>query len=381
MNLQDSEDSNVDCNTKNNIKRASLICIIENFPSFGRFRGSCGKYFGFSVNNRCSSDNLCDDCRQVKLIAENGHTSNIEMDFKVKCSLSISISPNSPNAMNRDYVSLLLQFKEFSHLKVIALCKFSILNKNGNEEYKSVVGVEKFDASKNSYYLQKFININDLLQKQKTLLADNKLTVFFEMFYLLSDAEYVYAVLERTRIGGPLNMFLNDMSRMVDSSEYYDCIIKVGDHEINVHKCILDARSEVFRSTLKRKRVEPESNIIEVNDFRLGVVKDMVNFLYTGKSPRIDEIATEMLEIAEKYKLEGLKIVATESLLNSLNVENVCEYLEKSEICSAEILKEFCLRYIYLNADKIIKSEKWSRIVNLYPLLLDRIFKLAVCKN
>uniref|UniRef100_A0A0N5BC92 BTB domain-containing protein n=1 Tax=Strongyloides papillosus TaxID=174720 RepID=A0A0N5BC92_STREA len=381
MDLKNLSDSNVGFINKNNVKRASLMCTIEKFDSFGRFRRPCGRYFGFRANNRCSSDDLCDNCRQVKLIAENGHTSNIEMDFKVKCSLSISISPNSPNAMNRDYVSLLLQFKEFSQLKIIALCKFSILNKNGNEEYKSVVGVEKFDANKNSYYLQKFININDLLQKQKTLLADNKLTVFFEMFYLLSDAEYAYAVLERTRIGGPLNMFLNDMSRMLDSSKFYDCIIKVGDSEINVHKCILATRSKVFRLTLENKSSEFESNIIEMNDFRLEVVKEMVNYLYTGRSPRIDKMPFEMLEIAEAYKLAGLKMIATESLLNILNLENVCEYLEKSEICSAEILKEFCLRYIYLNADEIIKSEKWSRIVNLYPLLLDRIFKLAVCKK
>uniref|UniRef100_A0A0K0F2X2 Speckle-type POZ protein (inferred by orthology to a human protein) n=1 Tax=Strongyloides venezuelensis TaxID=75913 RepID=A0A0K0F2X2_STRVS len=104
----------------------------------------------------------------------------------------------------------------------------------------------------------------------------------------------------------------------------------------------------------------------------------MVNFLYTRRSPRMDEMAIEMLKIAEKYKLEELKLIATKSLLSSLNVENACEYLEKSEMYSAKVLKEFVIRYIYLNAKEVVKSEKWSRIVTLYPLLLARIFNVAV---
>uniref|UniRef100_A0A0N5C733 BTB domain-containing protein n=1 Tax=Strongyloides papillosus TaxID=174720 RepID=A0A0N5C733_STREA len=166
-------------------------------------------------------------------------------------------------------------------------------------------------------------------------------------------------------------------SGMLDSSEFYDYIIKVGESEIRVHKCILASRSEVLREMLKNKSTKHESDVIEINDFPLEVVKEMINYLYTGTSPRIDELTFEMFEIAEKYKFKELKLIATESLFKSLNVENVCEYLEKGEIYSAEILKEFCIRYIYLNAEDVVKSEKWSRIVNSYPLLVDRIFKVT----
>uniref|UniRef100_A0A0K0FI13 Speckle-type POZ protein (inferred by orthology to a human protein) n=1 Tax=Strongyloides venezuelensis TaxID=75913 RepID=A0A0K0FI13_STRVS len=250
-----------------------------------------------------------------------------------------------------------------------ALCKFSILNTNGKEEYKSIVGVENFDENKNSYCLQKFIERSNLLKRQSELLPDDRLTICFEIFYLCDDITN-YSLSKEIPIEESLNMFLNDISKMLCSSAYYDCIIK----------CILAARSEVFRLTLENKLTEHELNIIEMNEFRLEVVKEMLNFLYTGRSHKIDKLAIEMLEIAGKYKIEGLKTIAAESLLNSLNLENVCEYLEKSEIYSAEILKEFCLRFIYLNADEIIKSEKWSKIVNLYPLLVVRIFNIAVNK-
>uniref|UniRef100_A0A0N5BC93 Speckle-type POZ protein (inferred by orthology to a human protein) n=1 Tax=Strongyloides papillosus TaxID=174720 RepID=A0A0N5BC93_STREA len=375
-NLTDSEDSNVGCNTKNIVKRDSFIYSIDNFSTFDSVSRSCGQDIPFS-DNSCGDKELCQKYCVQKYIVGNGHTFNFELDSKVKG--FFDIYPYGNDDDSKDYVSLSLHFKEFSCLMITALCKFSILNTNGKEEYKSIVGVRNFDANKTSYCLQKFLNRNDLRNRKNNLLPGDRLTVCFEIFYLCDD-EYISGVSEATHIGGPLNMLLNDISRMLDSSGYYDCIIKVKNHEIKVHKCILDARSEVFRSMLKYKLADPQSSTIEMNDYSLEVVKEMVNYIYTGKSPRIDKLAIEMLEVAEKYKLVGLKMIATESLLNSLNVQNVCEYLEVSETYSAEILKEFCIRYIYLNADEVIESKNWSKIVNLYSYLVARILNVAVSK-
>uniref|UniRef100_A0A0N5CA68 BTB domain-containing protein n=1 Tax=Strongyloides papillosus TaxID=174720 RepID=A0A0N5CA68_STREA len=373
----DSEDSNVDCNTKNSVKRISFTYAIENFPICGGNSPICNSYDS-NTGKKCEYDQKCQKCREQSHIIDNGHTSIFKMDCNVNCFLKIDPIGSVGLEDEYDYVSLRLEFTGFNRKKIVTLCKFSILNANGKEEYRSVVGVENFDTNKNFYYLEKFIKISDLLEKKSILLPNDRLIVCFEIFYLFCDDEYISGISETTHIGGPLNRFLNGISRMLDSSEYYDCIIKVEGSEINVHKCIIATGSEVLRSTLKNKSSEHESNVIEINDFSLEVVKEMVNYLYTGRSPRVDEMAAEMLEIAEKYKLEGLKFITTESLFKSLNVKNACYYLEKSELCSAEILKEFCIRYIYLNADEVVKSENWKRIFNLYPLLVARIFNVAV---
>uniref|UniRef100_A0A0N5BCB4 Speckle-type POZ protein n=1 Tax=Strongyloides papillosus TaxID=174720 RepID=A0A0N5BCB4_STREA len=375
MDLNYSADLSVDCNNKTSLKRASFIRTIENFPTFDGDLKSYGKphiYYNFA--QPCSVNYPCKKCYEEKAIVENGHTFNFDLDSKVKCSLNIH--PYGRDSVSKDYVSISLEFKESSRLKITALCKFSILDPDGKEEYKSIVGVEKFDSNKSSHFLQKFINRNDLLRRESILLPNKKLTVRFEIFYLFDDVN-ASGVSETTHIDEHLNVFLKDIKRMLDSQDFYDCIIKVGNSEINVHKCILTTRSEVFRSTLKKKLTAFQSNTLEMSGFRLEVVKEMVNYLYTGRSPKIGEVAIEMLEITDKYKLEGLKMIATESLLNGLNVENVCEYLEKSELYSAEILKEFCIRYIYLNAEEVVKGEKWRKIVNFYPLLLERIFNVT----
>uniref|UniRef100_A0A0N5BIW3 BTB domain-containing protein n=1 Tax=Strongyloides papillosus TaxID=174720 RepID=A0A0N5BIW3_STREA len=307
-NLAKSENSNFDCNTKNTvIKRASFIRIIENFPICGGYYSLCN-LFDCNTGKKCGYDQKCQKCREQSRIIDNGHTSKYQLDCNLKCSLII-YPIGHVGIESDDYVSLRLEFTGFNRKKIVTLCKFSILNANGKEEYRSVVGVENFDTNKNSYYLEKFIKINDLLEKKNILLPNGRLTMCFEIFYLFCDDEYISGVSDTTYIGGPLNMFLNGMSRMLDSSEYYDCIIKVEDSEINVHKCIIATGSEVLRSILKNKSSEHESNVIEINDFSLEVVKEMVNYLYTGRSPKIDEVAIEMLEIAEKYKLEGLKFI------------------------------------------------------------------------
>uniref|UniRef100_A0A0N5BUM0 BTB domain-containing protein n=1 Tax=Strongyloides papillosus TaxID=174720 RepID=A0A0N5BUM0_STREA len=377
-NLADLKDLDVDCNIKNNVKRASFTCTIENFSIYYSGFSPCGRRFRDNYHYDyiyCRNDKPCPECCEKKSAIIDCHTFNFDLDSKVK--FSLDIHKNGSDAESKGHVSLFLQFKEFSCLKILALCKFSILKVDGKEEYKSVVGVEEFGRNKKYYGLKKFINKDDLFTRKSILLPGDRLTVCFEIFYLCDDVNTA-DVSEATNIGEPLNMFLKDISKLLDSSDFYDCVIKVENSEINVHKCILATRSEVFRSTLKKKLTELESDIIEINDFRLEVVKEMVTFLYTGRSPRMNEMAVEMLEIADKYKLEELKLIATKSLLSSLNVPNACEYLEKSEMYSAEVLKEFTIRYIYLNAKEVVKSERWSRIVTLYPLLLARIFDVAV---
>uniref|UniRef100_A0A0K0F520 Speckle-type POZ protein (inferred by orthology to a human protein) n=1 Tax=Strongyloides venezuelensis TaxID=75913 RepID=A0A0K0F520_STRVS len=93
----------------------------------------------------------------------------------------------------------------------------------------------------------------------------------------------------------------------------------------------------------------------------------MVKYLYTGKLPNTDEMACEMLAIGDKCKLKELKLAAEESLIRSLNIEYVCDYIVKSDLYSAETLKEWCLRFIYLNAKDIIATTKWKEVVDEYP--------------
>uniref|UniRef100_A0A0N5C1Y9 BTB domain-containing protein n=1 Tax=Strongyloides papillosus TaxID=174720 RepID=A0A0N5C1Y9_STREA len=171
------------------------------------------------------------------------------------------------------------------------------------------------------------------------------------------------------------------MTFLLNSPQSADCVIKVRATEIKVHKNILASRSKVFDSILMNEQCESNSNIIEINGFPLKVVKEMINYLYSGKSPNMDKMAFLMLKIAEKYKLKQLKLMAEKSLIHSLSIGNACDHLLFSERHSCKILKEWCLRFIYLNAEKVFNTEKWKVVLNDHPLLVAELFNIAVGIN
>uniref|UniRef100_A0A0K0F4X4 Glycosyltransferase family 92 protein n=1 Tax=Strongyloides venezuelensis TaxID=75913 RepID=A0A0K0F4X4_STRVS len=58
-----------------------------------------------------------------------------------------------------------------------------------------------------------------------------------------------------------------------------------------------------------------------------------------------------MLAIGNKYKLNLLKLAAEEKLMEVKKIENVCDYLVKSELHSSEILHKWCVRFICMHAE------------------------------
>uniref|UniRef100_A0A0N5C1Y7 BTB domain-containing protein n=1 Tax=Strongyloides papillosus TaxID=174720 RepID=A0A0N5C1Y7_STREA len=175
-----------------------------------------------------------------------------------------------------------------------------------------------------------------------------------------------------------MDLLSNDMAGMFQSTMFSDCAIEVQNSQIKVHKCILASRSEVFKSLLTDDGCKFSPNGIEMNGFRLEVVNEMVNYLYTGKSPNMDEMALELFEIGHKYELEQLKSMAEESLLYSLSIENVLDYLECSLLYSSKVLEEFCLRFIHLNAENLINTVKWRAVVNNNPLLIAKLYSIGI---
>uniref|UniRef100_A0A0N5C1Z6 BTB domain-containing protein n=1 Tax=Strongyloides papillosus TaxID=174720 RepID=A0A0N5C1Z6_STREA len=278
---------------------------------------------------------------------------------------------------NEEYISLRLKLVDFDDIELIALCSFYILSVYGEKKHSKTMKIQKFKKAKTHCFCSQFLKRDLLRNDDNELLPNGNLMVGCEIFHYYNGINTV-DLSGNTNINESFNVLLGDIAGLLKSPKFSDCVVKVGDSKINVHKCILASRSEVFNSILVDKKYESSPNTIEINGFRVEVVEEMINFLYTGKSPNMNKIAYEMLEIGEKYKQERLKLMAEERLLHSLSVENVCNYLIHSELYSAETLKEWCLRFIYLNGENFFNSEKWKEVVSNYPLLIAKLFNIAV---
>uniref|UniRef100_A0A0N5BR02 BTB domain-containing protein n=1 Tax=Strongyloides papillosus TaxID=174720 RepID=A0A0N5BR02_STREA len=174
--------------------------------------------------------------------------------------------------------------------KLRAFLRFSILNEKEDEE--NVVDDRKvvyFDKN-NGFGIPKFIKKDFLLDKSNGLLVNDKLTILFTgvIAFYKSDNQNNPETPKQVTI--PQSKLSLDYGDMFDSPLFTDCIIKIGDTEIKVHKAVLAARSPVFYDTFNTTLEKSQTNIIEIEDFRVEVVREMLKYIYT------DEVSNILLD-------------------------------------------------------------------------------------
>uniref|UniRef100_A0A0K0E7L8 BTB domain-containing protein n=1 Tax=Strongyloides stercoralis TaxID=6248 RepID=A0A0K0E7L8_STRER len=289
----------------------------------------------------------------------------------------LRINPKGLDEESKDYLSLYLLLVQCSKSEVRAKFKFSILNEK-REETKAMESQRAYRFVKGKDWgFKKFIRRDFLLEEANGLLPDDKLTIFCEIS-VVCETVNINGFSTATKVKIPSPKLTEDISNMLESSQFSDCIIRVDDIDINAHKVILASRSPVFQAMFNHEVRESQSNIVEIKDFHIDVVREMLKYIYTDFSPNLEKMAGEILAIAEKYNLDRLKIMAEQSLCNSLSVENVCEYFVIGEMYSAEALKTNCLEFINMNAVDVMNNENWNDFVINHPLLLERLYRNIV---
>uniref|UniRef100_A0A0N5C1Z5 Speckle-type POZ protein (inferred by orthology to a human protein) n=1 Tax=Strongyloides papillosus TaxID=174720 RepID=A0A0N5C1Z5_STREA len=283
--------------------------------------------------------------------------------------------PKGDEDENKDYISLYLVSEEWAYTDLLMKVGFYVINAAGEKKSLDFKNIQKFNKSPGKYGYPKFFKRDFLLSRNNKFMVNDTLMLGCEIFYSYSGQNNVNTS-TICNVNKPLNTLINDFSSLLESSEFSDCVIRVGGSDINVHKCILASRSEVFDSIFKEKNNESVSNIIHMSGHSVEAVKEVIKYLYTAKLPNIDIMACEMLEIGDNFKLIHLKSAAEDYLIRNLDFDNVCDYFEKSKLCSAEILQEWCLRFIYLHPEIVNKRMEWKKVVTNHPLLVAKLLPM-----
>merc|ERR1719447_460224 len=123
-----------------------------------------------------------------------------------------------------------------------------------------------------------------------------------------------------------------------------------------------------------------EGNAREVNIDNLDpkVLGDMLQFIYTGKIPNTDEFMKDLLEAANYYQLEQLKIACEESLCLILQSNNCIGFLIFADTFSANLLRKKSLVMVAKNLSVLMKTSEWKDDLLNYPLLKEEIIENAL---
>ncbi|KAL6643095.1 hypothetical protein ACP70R_021276 [Stipagrostis hirtigluma subsp. patula] len=159
---------------------------------------------------------------------------------------------------------------------------------------------------------------------------------------------------------------------LLQSRERTDVKFEVGDQMFSAHRCVLAARSAVFRAELFGPMKEGATNsVIRVEDMEPQVFKLLLSFIYSDSLPEIEEereggdeddemevksegeeedydmdlnvIWQHLLVAADRYDLQRLRLMCEGKLCGCINVTGVATILALAEQHHCQGLKEACL--------------------------------------
>jgi hypothetical protein len=111
------------------------------------------------------------------------------------------------------------------------------------------------------------------------------------------------------------------LEKFLKLDDFKDFTIKVGSNDFQVHKFVFAARSESFADMLK---FNPSATELIIEDISEEVFESILKFVYTDEEPQSPLLAREILLASKKLKIEGLKEICEEILLNEMeNEENL----------------------------------------------------------
>ena len=155
-----------------------------------------------------------------------------------------------------------------------------------------------------------------------------------------------------------------DLSKVLEEArqreQYTDVIIVTKEKEFKAHKVVVASQSPFFATRLEERWTEEGGNRINMTDVSTDIMDAILTYMYTGEVNNVDRIAYDVLSKAEKYQLEGLKVICEEALSKMLAAYTVVDVLLLADTHNAQTLRQSCLEFIAKNIVEVKKLSMWS---------------------
>ncbi|CDJ26340.1 hypothetical protein CFC21_043097 [Triticum aestivum] len=294
--------------------------------------------------------------------------------------------PNGRTSENADYVSIYLHLLDEDVAEFKVLYEFSFVDQRQMQDSAHIRGVQPTNFSDNHrcWGYPNFAK-RDALEKSNHL-NDDCFTIRCDLT-IASTVDLFIKV--------PTSCIQHHISDLLQSEEEADVTFKIGDDTFVAHRCVLAARSTVFRAELFGPMKEGTiGGIIHIEDMEGNVFKALLSFIYTDSLPKmaIDTLEDEredqevlwlqhLLEAADRYDLERLKVLCEEKLCQHIDVGSVTTILTLAEQHNCSVLKEVCFQFLKTpaNLKKIVAVDGLEDITRTCPSLLKMLIAKLVC--
>ncbi|XP_053596475.1 speckle-type POZ protein B isoform X2 [Microplitis demolitor] len=245
----------------------------------------------------------------------------------------------------------------------------SILN-NKNEKTFIQQSCSRNFKNYQDWGIAHFIKINELFENKDNYFSNNSTLIL--CVELAVHDNYVHITSEIPSATSE-HSITDDLIKLFDSKIGSDIILVAGNKQIRAHKAFLMIRSPVFCAMFTHKLQENKESKVTIPDVGPETLEKMLEFIYTDRVTDLEQIALHLLEAADKYQLQKLKELCEKSLCQSISVDNAIKYLEVADLQSTEDFYQYVLRFVAINASKIVKTEDYKALERDDPALISMI--------
>ncbi|CAL4993451.1 unnamed protein product [Urochloa decumbens] len=151
-----------------------------------------------------------------------------------------------------------------------------------------------------------------------------------------------------------LQTFLpKDLGRLLATKEGQgaDVDFEVGGMVFAAHRCVLAARSPVFKDDFFGPTKEENTSYIRINDMNPKTFQALLHYIYTDSLPEMNDqevgaMAHHLLSAADRFGLKGLKSIMENRLCTRVCVTNALATLVLAEQHQCHELRNSCFRFI-----------------------------------
>ncbi|KAF7061450.1 hypothetical protein CFC21_068146 [Triticum aestivum] len=260
-----------------------------------------------------------------------------------------------------DFISLYLEPKSADAEDVKAKFTFSVLDEDGEPvpSYSCTHPIHTFSSKGDNWGYPNFVKKADL--EASVHIRDDCLTI-------RCDVTVIHG--EETTV--PLTDLHQHLGDLLNNKDAADLTFQVGGQSFSAHRCVLAARSSVFKAELLGTMEESyAASPIEIRDMEADVFKSLLHFIYTDTVPPVLDVvmAGHLLVAADRYNIGRLKMICEKKLCSHIDSGMVATSLALAEQHGFHALKKACLKYLASpsNLEAMMVSDGYEHLKSSCP--------------
>lgn len=149
---------------------------------------------------------------------------------------------------------------------------------------------------------------------------------------------------------------MKSLAVLKSDDSFCDVTIKSGDFHIRAHRNVLASATDYFKAMFMNETEEAKTGIVDFPKIPQAVVKQCIDFIYSGQARISMETARNLLDASEMMQLPGLSKLCVEFLAESVDIKSCAEVIALSNLYK-DVLNSPIEKFLLHNFKEFVLSD------------------------